>query len=145
MDLLLRTRVSKYCLVVWYVSVYKVCKSRIRRTNIVCNDLTNRPSERVRKYKVCGQTNRQTDTFAITETETVIQTGNTRKKIVKPQREVVISKFRLSSQPLPGIRWPPVLGPRPHFLSRSLRGSLPGLRMAFSRSTLGVVARRRRP
>ena len=30
---------AEYCLVVWYVSVYKVRKSRIRRTNITCNDL----------------------------------------------------------------------------------------------------------
>ena len=30
---------AKYCLVVWYVSVSKVCKSRIRRMNIICNDL----------------------------------------------------------------------------------------------------------
>ena len=31
---------AKYFLVVRYASVYKVQKSRIRRTNIICNDLT---------------------------------------------------------------------------------------------------------
>ena len=61
---------AKYCLVVWYVSGYKVCKSRIRRTNIMCNELliiyqvsiigTNYlVVELVRKYKGCGQTDRQ--------------------------------------------------------------------------------------
>ena len=50
---------------VWYVSVYKVRKSRIRRTNIICNDLsihqayTYRSLERVRKCKACAD--RQTD------------------------------------------------------------------------------------
>ena len=61
---------AKYCLVVWYVSVYKVRKSRIRRTNIICNGLIYRSLKRVRKHKACGQTDRQTDTFAVTETDT---------------------------------------------------------------------------
>ena len=30
---------AKYCLAVWYVSVYKVYKSPIRRMNIICNEL----------------------------------------------------------------------------------------------------------
>ena len=55
---------------VWYVSVYKVRESRIRRTNIICDDLIYRPFERVRKFSASGQTDRQTDTFAITKTET---------------------------------------------------------------------------
>ena len=56
------------CLVVWYqyVSVNRVRNGRIRRTNIICNDLIYRPSESVRKYKPCGQT----DKFAITAAET---------------------------------------------------------------------------
>ena len=57
-------------LVVWYVSVYKVRKGRIRRTNIICNGLIYRPLETVRKCKPCGQTDRQTDRFAFTAAET---------------------------------------------------------------------------
>ena len=61
---------AKCCLlVVWYVSVYKVRKNRICRTNIICNDLMYRSLERVRKNKACGQTDTQTDTFAITKTK----------------------------------------------------------------------------
>ena len=57
---------TKYCLVVWYVSVYKVLMSRIGRTNIICNDLMYRSLGRTiniisRKYTACGQTDRQTD------------------------------------------------------------------------------------
>ena len=50
-----------FCLVVWYVSVCKVCRSRIRRTNIICYDLIYRSLEHVRKYVECGQPDRQTD------------------------------------------------------------------------------------
>ena len=46
---------AKYCLVVWYASVYKVRRSRIYRTTIICNDLIYRLLERVRKLKACGQ------------------------------------------------------------------------------------------
>ena len=50
------------CLVVWYVSVYKVRKGPIRRTNIICNELIYRQLENVRKFMPCGQqTDRQTD------------------------------------------------------------------------------------
>ena len=52
---------AKICLVVWSVSVYKVRKGRIRRTNIICNELIYRPLESVRKYKPCRLTDRQTD------------------------------------------------------------------------------------
>ena len=52
-------------MVVWYVSVYKV-RGRIRRTNIICNDLIYRPMEIVREYKPCGQTGK----FAFTAAET---------------------------------------------------------------------------
>ena len=53
---------AKYCLVVWYVSVYRARRSRMHRTRIICNDLIHRSLERIRKkYKVCGHTNRQTD------------------------------------------------------------------------------------
>ena len=57
-------------LVVWYVSVYKARKGRISRTNIICNELIYRPLENVRKHEPCGQTDRQTDKFAFTKTET---------------------------------------------------------------------------
>ena len=60
----------KICLVVWYVSVYKVRKGRICLTNIICNDLIYRPLESVRKYKLCGQTDRQTDIYSFTAAET---------------------------------------------------------------------------
>ena len=58
---------SKYCLVVWYVSVYKVRKSRIRRTNIICEDLICRSLERTHMssniygIQTDGQTNIHTD------------------------------------------------------------------------------------
>ena len=44
-------------LVVWYVSVYKVREGRIRRTNIICNDLIYQPLD---GKCPCGQTDRQT-------------------------------------------------------------------------------------
>ena len=45
-------------------NIYKVRKGRIRRTKIICN-LTYRPMGSVRKYKSCGQTDRQTDRLTI--------------------------------------------------------------------------------
>ena len=48
------------------VAVYKVRQGRIRRTNIICNELIYLPLESVREYKPCGQTDR----FAFTKTET---------------------------------------------------------------------------
>ena len=33
---------AKYCLVVWYISVYKACESRIRRIQTICNDIIYR-------------------------------------------------------------------------------------------------------
>ena len=57
----------------WYGMLCKVRKkSRIRHTYIICNDLIYRPLESVRKYKPCGQTDRQTDKFAITAAETQV-------------------------------------------------------------------------
>ena len=62
---------AKYCQVVWFVSVNKVRNSRIRLTNIICNDLTYRTSGRVRNYEACGRrTDRQTHLQLITGTET---------------------------------------------------------------------------
>ena len=44
----------------WYVD--KAREGRIRRTNIICNELImSRPLESVRKHKPCGHTYRQTD------------------------------------------------------------------------------------
>ena len=37
---------DKYCLVVWYVLVYKVCESRKRHMNIICGDPIYRSLER---------------------------------------------------------------------------------------------------
>ena len=57
---------AEYCLVVWRVSVYKVRKSRIRRTKIICNDVLERSLECTKSWKIKGmradgQTNRHTD------------------------------------------------------------------------------------
>ena len=50
---------AKYCLKVWYVSVYKESKSRIRHTDIICNDLIYRLLERV--FENIRYADRQTD------------------------------------------------------------------------------------
>ena len=38
---------AQYWPVVWYVAVHKVCKSRTRRMNIICNDLMHRSLGRI--------------------------------------------------------------------------------------------------
>ena len=50
-----------------YVAVYNVRNGRLRRRNIISNDLIHRLLQSVRKYKPCGQTDRQ---VCITKTET---------------------------------------------------------------------------
>ena len=45
-------------------------KGRIRRMDIICNDLIYRPLETLRKNKPCGQADRQTDKFAIAAADT---------------------------------------------------------------------------
>ena len=65
---------------------------------------------------------------------------------VKPERPLEVAKFRLSSRPQTGIRWPPVSGPRPSFLARSRRGSwFPGLRRAYPRLSPRAHSRGRAP
>ena len=58
----------------WYdISVYKVCESRTRRMNIICNDLIlYRSLEHTEiTLKILGmRTDRQTDKLAITKIET---------------------------------------------------------------------------
>ena len=47
----------------WWYGMFQYkrsVKGPIRRTNIICNKLMYRPLESVRKYKPCGQTDRQT-------------------------------------------------------------------------------------
>ena len=83
------------CLVVWYVSVYKVHKGRIRRTNIICNELIHRPLKSVRKYKPCGQTDRQTDRQICfyQNRDSVLQTENTLRPKKTPETKKSLTTY----------------------------------------------------
>ena len=70
---------AKYCLVVWYVSVCKISRSRIRRMDIICNDLIYRSLESTNIHlisKACGQTDRQICNHQ--SRDSVLQTENNR-------------------------------------------------------------------
>ena len=68
---------------VWRVSVYNACKSQIRHTNIICNDLILSISitgTNQHKFEKLWEADRQTDRSAITKIETQFYKVRIRKE-----------------------------------------------------------------